>query len=242
MNDKTMKETLGLTTSHLISFDQHFKVHKGIAKDLEALINLSEKNSFQLSLASSFRSFERQLIIWNEKAQGKRVLRDDQGKELVYKSLSEEDVLFSILRWSALPGTSRHHWGTDIDVYDQISLPSRDYQIQLTPYEVSSNGPFGAFHDWLDEVIEKKESYQFFRPYLLDRGGIAPERWHLSHFKVSKMYQENLNFQQFEYALKHYYQELELYDLVWKKREIIYSQYIMNLCSPQWHEATDHLA
>jgi hypothetical protein len=36
----------------------------------------------------------------------------------------------------------------------------------------------GAFHRWLDE--ELAGANDFFRPYAVDRGGVAVERWHLS--------------------------------------------------------------
>ena len=38
------------------------------------------------------------------------------------------------MRWSAIPGSSRHHWGTDLDVYDAAAV-TPDYQVQLTPQE-----------------------------------------------------------------------------------------------------------
>jgi hypothetical protein len=40
---------------------------------------------------------------------------------------------------------------------------------------------FDAMHCWLDERMEHGESHGFFRPYGEDRGGVAPERWHLSY-------------------------------------------------------------
>ena len=39
--------------------------------------------------------------------------------------------------------------------------------------------------EWLDERIESGTACGFFRPYDADRGGIAPERWHLSYSPVS---------------------------------------------------------
>ena len=47
--------------------------------------------------------------------------------------------------------------------------------------EVAPDGVFGPLHAWLDERMAADESEGFFRPYDEDRGGVAPERWHLSY-------------------------------------------------------------
>ncbi|WP_067104687.1 MULTISPECIES: M15 family metallopeptidase [Microbulbifer] len=135
---------------------------------------------FDPQVVSGFRSFDRQQTIWNRKARGERPLLDSAGEPLDFEKLAAEDVVFAILRWSALPGGSRHHWGTDFDVVDVAAMPD-NYQPQLTPQEVCDEGLFGPFHCWLDERIAAGESYGLFRPYAEDRGGVAPERWHLSY-------------------------------------------------------------
>ncbi|WP_255399449.1 M15 family metallopeptidase [Oceanicoccus sp. KOV_DT_Chl] len=98
----------------------------------------------------------------------------------------------AILRWSALPGASRHHWGTDVDVYDAAAVTA-DYTLQLTASEVTGGGPFVAMHEWLDQQIQKGNADGFFRPYQTDLGGIAPERWHLSFAPVAIEYQHGWN-------------------------------------------------
>ena len=136
---------------------------------------------FDPLVVSGFRSFERQRTIWNRKARGERPLLDSCGERLLDAAqLSPQEVVFAILRWSALPGASRHHWGTDFDVVDAGAMPA-DYCPQLTPQEVADEGLFGPFHCWLDRQIASGDSYGLFRPYAEDRGGIAPERWHLSY-------------------------------------------------------------
>ena len=140
---------------------------------------------FNLAVASSFRSFERQCAIWNGKAQGQRAVHDDSGVMLQRSELSEEQWLHAILRFSALPGTSRHHWGSDLDVYDAAAVAG-DYQVQLTPQEVAPGGVFDPLHCWLDERMATNQSHGFYRPYALDRGGVASERWHLSYAPVAR--------------------------------------------------------
>lgn len=146
---------------------------------------------FEPRIVSGFRSFERQLKIWNDKARGLRPLLDSAGNPLDPAQLSPEQTAFAILRWSALPGASRHHWGTDFDVVDAAAMPE-GYRPQLTPAEVADEGIFGPFHRWLDQRIAAGESYGLFRPYAEDRGGVAPERWHLSHAPSARELQQLL--------------------------------------------------
>lgn len=121
-------------------------------------------------MLSGFRSFEQQLLIWNRKATGQRAVLDSQARPLDIARLSDRELVFAILRWSALPGASRHHWGTDIDVYDEAARPE-GYEVDLVPDEVNPGGMFGPLHAWLDDRILTGTSFGFYRPYDLDRGG-----------------------------------------------------------------------
>lgn len=133
-----------------------------------------------LAVASAYRSFDRQLAIWNAKAAGQRAVLDAEGQPLVMEDLSERERVFAILRWSALPGASRHHWGTDVDVYDAAGMPP-GYRLRLTPGEAAPGGVFHALHRWLDEHLDGAGCGAFCRPYCRDLGGVAPEPWHLSY-------------------------------------------------------------
>jgi LAS superfamily LD-carboxypeptidase LdcB len=146
----------------------------------EQLCRDARHAGFEPRVVSGFRDFERQRQIWNDKVQGRRPLLDSAGQPLDPAGLSPQQTAFAILRWSALPGASRHHWGTDFDVVDARAMPE-NYRPQLTPQEVADEGIFGPFHRWLDQRIAEGASYGLFRPYAEDRGGVAPERWHLSY-------------------------------------------------------------
>ncbi|BFM18288.1 M15 family metallopeptidase [Maricurvus nonylphenolicus] len=161
--------------------------HRQMVDDLQALCADARQAGFQLSVASSFRSFERQLAIWSGKVSGGRPVLDSGGQPLAIQTLTEEELMWAILRWSALPGASRHHWGTDIDVFDGSAV-SEDYQLQLVPAEYSGEGPFSTLTDWLTERIADGRAYGFFRPYANDCGGVAPEPWHLSYAPVAQQY------------------------------------------------------
>ncbi len=188
----TVDIVTGSTSDHLVALEQaaDYKVeqyiHRQVMKPLLDLQQAASKAGFDLKICSAFRSFERQLIIWNGKASGSRSVMDELGQPIDIASLDAWQKIQAIMRWSALPAASRHHWGTDFDVYDAKAMPE-DYQIQLTPDEVKGTGLFTPMHDWLDQYIQSGNT-EFYRPYEFDTGGIAPERWHLSYRPLADQY------------------------------------------------------
>ncbi len=58
----------------------------------------------------------------------------------------------AILRWSALPGGSRHHWGCDFDVYARNLLPPGT-QLQLEPWEYLEGHQL-AFYQWVEANLD----------------------------------------------------------------------------------------
>lgn len=152
------------------------RLHREVAGPFNALVLAAAKEGFGLSAASGFRSFARQLALWNAKARGDRPVLDEQGGPVDLASLTPPQQAAAILRWSGLPGASRHHWGTDVDVFDTRAVPAGAGP-RLLPEEYEAGGLFFPLRLWLDGNAER---YGFFRPYLTDRGGVAPEPWHLS--------------------------------------------------------------
>lgn len=181
---------LGLDQSGLVAMGKAL-LRPEVARAFERLADAARVVGFELAIASAFRDFNRQLLIWNRKACGELVVRDDQDCAVPMQTLSVEEQLTCILRFSALPGASRHHWGTDLDVYDAAAMPE-GYTLQLTPSEAAPDGLFGALHAWLDERIRTGTSFGFYRPYDEDRGGVAVERWHLSYAPLAVGCEEEL--------------------------------------------------
>jgi len=180
----TPRELTGLDASHLVTLHDGHRLQNVVASAFAALQADARHAGFELAIASSFRSFSRQLAIWNGKASGVRPVYDDEGRAVAISTLPPAQQLQAILRYSALPGTSRHHWGTDLDVYDAAAV-APGYQVQLSVQEVSAGGVFDPLHSWLDARMDAGESHGFYRPYVKDRGGVAPERWHLSYAPLS---------------------------------------------------------
>jgi LAS superfamily LD-carboxypeptidase LdcB len=137
---------------------------------------------FDLVPVSSFRDFSRQLTIWNEKFSGERPLLDASGRRLEAAALEPRQRVESILLWSALPGMSRHHWGTDVDVIDRRAGPP-GYRPQLTPAEFAAGGPYAIFGEWLEAHAAE---FGFFRPYRGVLSGVAAEPWHLSFAPIAE--------------------------------------------------------
>lgn len=158
---------------------------------LQQLKDAASQHGYDIAVASGYRSFAQQLHIWNAKAKGERPVLDSEEREIARELMSPGDIMFAILRWSALPGASRHHWGTDFDIYDRAAMPP-DYSLQLTVAETQAGGVFASMYQWLDTFLQSN-SLGFYRPYARDTGGIAPEPWHMSYQPLAVHYQHVLN-------------------------------------------------
>jgi LAS superfamily LD-carboxypeptidase LdcB len=220
----TERELLGLDDSHVETGVDGVALHPDCRCALEELQSAASAAGFDLRIASGYRSFERQLLIWNAKIRGERPLHDDAGRPLLAAELGERELLQAVLRFSALPGSSRHHWGSDLDVFDAAAVPA-DYRVQLSPLEVSPEGVFAPFHDWLDERIASGEACGFVRPYGEDRGGVAPERWHLSYTPLSLSCERACTVELLRSALEN--ADLALSGLVLAQLDEIYRRYIV---------------
>jgi LAS superfamily LD-carboxypeptidase LdcB len=137
---------------------------------------------FDLVPTSSFRDFSRQLTIWNGKFSGAKPMNDASGQPIDVKELSPPQRVDAILLWSALPGASRHHWGTDVDLIDRRATPPT-YRVRLTPDEFAPGGPYAALAEWLEANAAR---FGFFRPYRGVLSGVRPEPWHFSFAPVAE--------------------------------------------------------
>lgn len=183
------------------------------------------KAGFDIAIASAYRSFDRQLKIWNEKATGKRAVLDKNEQKVDVSRLGSRDLLFAMLHWSALPGASRHHWGSEIDIYEVSILP-KGYQLQLTVAETQGKGVLAPFYHWLDDRFKSGRFCGFVRPYNESNGlSMASEPWHLSFIEVASRYVSMLD----KHALYDFYVslgELELQELVLENFDEVYDCYL----------------
>lgn len=129
------------------------------------------KSDVKIKVVSSYRSYEHQKRIWTRKYE--RFIAD---------SLTSKQAINKIIEYSTIPGTSRHHWGTDIDIIDEnVDEPKN----VLSPQHFVGVGPFVKLKNWLDENSEK---FGFYIVYTNDatRKGFKYEPWHFSYKPISK--------------------------------------------------------
>jgi LAS superfamily LD-carboxypeptidase LdcB len=173
------------------------RLHPALFAPLAAMRAAAATEGIELEPVSAFRDFDHQLAIWNAKFRGERVLLGRDGEPLQPRPQSEPGLIEAILLWSALPGASRHHWGTDLDVIDRSGL-APGVQPQLLRAEFAIDGPFARLEAWLSAHCEE---FGFYRPYDRDRGGVQPEPWHLSFAPLAQPALEALTLEVLREAL-----------------------------------------
>ena len=184
----------GLSTAHLVSIAPELRVEGETANAFQSLWRRAAERGFDLRVASAFRDYDRQVRIINDKWTGARPVTDGEGRLLDRAQHDDDEWLNLILRFSALPGMSRHHWGTDLDIWD-ASAVDRDYRPLLSPSEYGPSGPFCKMTRWLGELMAADDAEGFYRPYAMDRGWVAPEAWHISYRAVALKYQDMVSAQ-----------------------------------------------
>ena len=189
------KTLFGLNTSHLTVFEDIFKTEIQLHKESQgAFLKLQKaaySEGFELHIASGFRSFERQLTIWNDKFNGQRPVLDDANNAINLDGVNDLEKAIKIMRFTALPGFSRHHWGTDFDYFDAkaLRLHGDGYKLKLTPDEYLNDGVFSDLYLWLQNNANK---FGYHFPYDRERNGVSPEPWHLSYTPLSSKLMNHL--------------------------------------------------
>lgn len=142
-----------------------------LVKMLEAFN--ADNPGIRIWVQSSTRTFDDQKRIWNNKFNG--VVKVG-GKNLRNSCPDEYTRALKILEFSSMPGTSRHHWGTDFD----INVLTNSY------YE---SGQGAVILEWLDT---NASGFGFYRPYTAGRTqGYAQENWHWSYVPESVQFSRN---------------------------------------------------
>ena len=175
-------ELTGRATTHVVRRDDLGAAlqHETLPRFL-AMKEAASSEGIEIQIVSAFRDFAAQQQIWDEKYLGERPLYDAQGNTREHRALDSDQLIDAIVCWSAVPGGSRHHWGTEIDIIDSAAIPD-GYRVRLLPDEAQPGGVFHRLHRWLDANMN---AFGFFRPYRTFRGGVHPEPWHLSYAPVS---------------------------------------------------------
>lgn len=147
-----------------------FKLRKEAYDAFIAMQSDAKKNDIIIKTVSSYRSFNHQNSIWERKY-----------KRYTSQGLTAEDTIEKIIEYSTIPGTSRHHWGTDMDIVDANARQPRNL---LNPENFEINACFGNLKQWMDA---NSKNYGFYLVYTdkKDRKGFNYEPWHYSYRPLS---------------------------------------------------------
>lgn len=159
-----------LNTTHARGSALNGFLRKEAYEAFEQMARAAKKDGVNLVIISATRNFDSQKKIWENKWNGKTKV---EGKDLTAVSDSKERARL-ILLYSSMPGTSRHHWGTDMD------LNSLDNNYFL-------KGEGLKIYQWLSAHASE---YGFCQPYISKangRKGYEEEKWHWSYSPLSKV-------------------------------------------------------
>jgi LAS superfamily LD-carboxypeptidase LdcB len=220
-------ELTGRADAHVVSIpEQTIELHRDVVTPFRTLCDAARADGIQLAGASGFRSFERQVQIWNAKLHGQRQVFDRDGVLLDTSGFGEAQLVEAVLAWTALPGASRHHWGSDIDVYDAAVTPPGP-RMRLTPSEWEKGRAYGHVAVWLDKNMGR---FGFYRPYDRDRGGVCAEPWHISHIKVSSIAMAHLRVEMIADALAA--TAIAAKETVQGELHRLFDRYVCNVAAP----------
>jgi hypothetical protein len=177
------------------------------AEALEALTLAARADGIDVWARSGYRSFYQQRMLWNAKYRGEEEVRFPDGtRGALDRGTPSEERVRRILAYTAFPGTSRHHWGTDFDLAQTFSDSCADRVLrepsppagegdgeaeEQAPPEADAGGASPApggrrgrsadcleVHRWL---CSRAAGFGWCLVYDSARGGFEPEPWHWSY-------------------------------------------------------------
>ena len=148
-------------------------INKEVYRAFKKMYNSAKKDGINLIVVSGTRNFSEQKIIW-------------ENKWHKYEKLKPLERAKKILEYSSMPSTSRHHWGTDIDL---INLNNSYFE----------KGKGKKEYEWLVKNANNFGFYQVYTNKKNGRTGYNLEKWHWSYLplasKYLKYYNENITYQ-----------------------------------------------
>lgn len=133
-----------------------------VAEQFEAMCRAALLEGIELQALSGARTYAHQKYIWEKKWRQVRQ-QNTRAKAL------------TILGFSAMPMTSRHHWGTDVD----INSLDNDY---------FTRGEGLRVYRWLQQYAPNFGFWQVYSDKSKGRKGYNMERWHWSYMPIAGVY------------------------------------------------------
>ncbi len=126
------------------------------------MYDAAKTDNINLKIISGTRNFYEQKSILERKWQK-------------YENLSPIKRAQKILEYSSMPSTSRHHWGTDMDL-NNLNNSYFDRGVGAKEYQ------------WLKENAGKYGFHQVYTSKANGRTGYNMEKWHWSYMPLAKQY------------------------------------------------------
>ena len=193
----TNEQLVGKSDAQLVGLG--YKLQKEVKESFELMWADAVRSGIDLKIVSSYRSFKRQEQIWTKKY-----------NRFTSEGMSPEEAINKIIEYSTIPGTSRHHWGTDIDIIDggepqPLSVLEEKHFVE--------GGVYFKLKKWMDEHAN---TYGFYLVYTDDenRKGFKYEPWHYSYKPISK-------------EMLAQYQKIDIQELL-KKDKLVGSDFFTN--------------
>ena len=178
----TRNQLIGKGNLDIVGDSYTSKMHKAAKMAFNKMKEAAAKENINIEVVSAYRSFQRQKEIFEGKY-----------KRFTTDGLLPENALEKIIEYSTIPGTSRHHWGTDIDIIDANAPRPANV---LMPENFHGDGPFCKLKVWLNNNAEKFDFYEVYTDNG-NRKGFKYEPWHFSYAPISipmlKEYKEKID-------------------------------------------------
>ena len=137
------------------------RLRRETAAAFEKMRAAAARDGFTLKPLSTTRNFVRQKEIWERKWNASTLPPAERAR--------------FILRYSSMPGTSRHHWGTDLDL-NSLNFRAWEQQPELQ-----------KLHAWL---TRRGPEFGFCQPYTAKGphrpAGYEEEKWHWSYVPLAR--------------------------------------------------------
>ncbi|MFC5046835.1 M15 family metallopeptidase [Aquimarina hainanensis] len=147
-----------------------YKLRKEAHQSFLEMSKAASKSGIRIKVVSSYRNYAHQNRIWERKY-----------KAFTAKKMNPEQAIKKIIEYSTIPGTSRHHWGTDLDIVDGNAPQPKGLLLEKN---FASEGPFCKLKEWMDRHAS---SFGFELVYTNKEGrkGFKYEPWHYTYTPLS---------------------------------------------------------
>lgn len=154
--------------------DAKISLRPQVAENFLKMQQQAKNDGVLINLVSGYRDFYRQARMWNGK-----FLKLSQTKK------NPHDVVADILKYTAIPGTSRHHFGTDIDITGKLDDNNKKKIDLLESRHFIPGGMFADVYQW---IITNGKYFGFLLTYddTPNRAGFYFEPWHFSYAPLAK--------------------------------------------------------